>query len=96
MADLKVIVEPKGDEFSVAVTVPASRHGGQNFGALAKTLLALRGVNPDAFDPQPSNHVTYHYADGSGSVEIPAPPLVERHDGDDEPERSLNFNKAQA
>jgi len=72
MADLKVIVEPKGDEFSVAVTIPASRYGGQNFGALAKTLLVLRTVVPDAFDPQPSAPEIAqrdgHTADGAGLV----------------------------
>lgn len=72
MADLKVIVEPKGDEFAVAVTVPASRYGGQNFGALARTLLVLRQVVPDAFDPKPSApeiaHRDNHTADGGGLV----------------------------
>jgi len=85
MADLKVIVEPKGDEFSVAVTVPASRYGGQNFGALAKTLLALRTVVPDAFDPQPSapeiQHRDGHTADGAGLVEAMLDLAAEEPDG---------------
>jgi hypothetical protein len=90
MADLRVIVEPKGDEFSVAVTVPASRYGGQNFGALAKTLIALRGVVPDAFDPKPEHH----------AVEAPMPPavaeLLTRSEHDDTPEASLNFDTGAA
>jgi hypothetical protein len=32
----------------------------------------------------------------SRTADVPPPPLVTLHDGDDEPERSLNFDKAQA
>lgn len=82
MASLKVIVEPEGDEFRVAVTVPASRYGGQNFGALAKTLLALRTVVPDAFDPKPAPGEPPRevHTDGTGQV------LAElRHDAAESP-----------
>jgi hypothetical protein len=92
MADLKVIVEPKGDEFNIAVTVPASRYGGHNFGALAKTLLVLRSVVPDAFDPKP---LVEHHA-----AEAPMPPavaeLLTRSEHDDTPEVSLNFDTGAA
>jgi hypothetical protein len=42
----------------------------------------------DRLEPSPVS--VYH------AIEAPMPPLVALHDGDDEPERSLNFDKAQA
>jgi hypothetical protein len=95
MASLTIVSSRNDDNSTtLTVTLPARRNGEVNFGALARINQSLLVINPDAFDPievppRVETAPLTFYAE-----ETPPPPLVALHDGDDEPEASLNFDKA--
>lgn len=93
---LTVHVERVGDQFTITTIIPPRRFGvGPNLGAMQKALNLLTALNPDAFDPEPvadpATPVAHHATDA------PMPPhvaeIIARHDADDTPEESLNFQR---